>query len=89
MVTRINYGAVISEIITATHLSKSALSVSHTSSFIAYGAGQILSSMCGDNFSSKKLVSYGLIVKTLMNILISFCQNQYLLLIVWSINGFA
>lgn len=88
-ITRINYGAIISEMVTATGMSKSMLSLSLTGSFITYGAGQVISGICGDKFSPKKLVSMGLTVSVLMNILIPFCNSHYQMLGIWCINGFA
>lgn len=88
-ITRINYGAVISEMVIQTGISKSLLSLSLTGSFITYGVGQIISGICGDKFSPKKLVSYGLSVTILMNILIPICNSPYQMLIIWCINGFA
>ena len=41
-ITRINYGAIISEMITDTGMSKSMLSLAITGSFITYGAGHHL-----------------------------------------------
>lgn len=87
--TRINYGAVVAEMVLDTGISKSMLSLALTGSFITYGIGQIISGMCGDRFSPKKLVSMGLIVTVLMNSLIPLCQNQYQMLAVWCVNGFA
>lgn len=88
-ITRINYGAIISEMERATGLSRSLLSMSLTGSFITYGTGQIISGICGDRFSPKKLVSYGLIVTVAMNLLIPICKNPYQMLAVWCVNGFA
>ncbi len=88
-ITRINYGAIIAEMESATKLSKSLLSMAITGSFITYGTGQIISGICGDKFSPKKLVSYGLILSVCMNILIPFCSSPYLMLAVWCVNGFA
>lgn len=88
-ITRINFGAIISEMERATGLSRSLLSMSLTGSFITYGTGQIISGICGDRFSPKKLVSYGLIVTVAMNLLIPICKNPYQMLAVWCVNGFA
>lgn len=87
--TRINYGAIISEIASAENLSKSTLSLALTGSFITYGTGQIISGVCGDRFSPKNLVFGGLLVTAVMNLLIPFCQNPYQMLAVWCVNGFA
>ena len=88
-ITRINYGAVISEMESDTGLSKALLSMALTGSFITYGIGQIISGICGDKFSPKRLITIGLMVTVLMNILIPFCPNAYFMLGVWSVNGFA
>ena len=42
-ITRINYGAVIAEMVTSTGLTKSALSIALTGCSVAYGAGQLIS----------------------------------------------
>ncbi len=88
-ITRINYGAVISAMESATGFSKSMLSMPLTGSFITYGLGQIISGFCGDRNSPKKLVTYGLVVTVLMNLMMPLCDNSYQMLAVWSINGFA
>lgn len=88
-ISRINYGAIVSEMASAENLSKSMLSLALTGSFITYGTGQIISGVCGDRFSPKKLVFGGLLVTTLMNLLIPICKNPYQMLTVWCINGFA
>ncbi len=88
-VTRINYGAVISEMVSATGFSKSILSMAVTGSFVTYGAGQIVTGILGDKFSPKKLVSLGFCVTILMNLLIPICQNPYQMTAIWCINGFA
>lgn len=88
-ITRINFGAVILEMATETGIAKSLLSLSVTGSFITYGSGQIISGICGDNFSPKRLLLLGLGVTSLMNLLIPLCPNVYWMLGVWCINGFA
>ena len=87
--TRINYGAVVAEMVVETGISKPMLSLALTGSFITYGVGQIISGICGDKFSPKKLVTLGLTVTVLMNALIPLCQDQYQMLAVWCVNGFA
>lgn len=88
-ITRINYGAVLVEMVAATEFSKSALSVALTASFVTYGVGQIISGFIGDRFQPKQLVFGGLALSTLMNIAIPFCKNPLIMAICWSVNGFA
>lgn len=88
-ITRINFGAVISEMETATGFSKELLSLSVTGSFITYGVGQLISGFLGDRISPKKLVLYGFIITVLMNTAIPFCPSPYVMAAVWCVNGFA
>ncbi len=88
-ITRINYGAVILEMVKSTGETKSALSMAVTGSFITYGAGQIVSGICGDKFRPKLLVFFGLILSAAMNIAIPFCPTPVAMLGVWCVNGFA
>lgn len=88
-VTRINFGAILTEMELATQFPRHMLSMAVTGSFITYGAGQILSGICGDRFSPKKLICLGLLVTTIMNSLIAICRNPWQMLAVWCINGLA
>ena len=87
--TRINFGAIISEIEAATQITRTALSASVTGSFITYGVGQIISGICGDWLSPKKLVGTGLLISVIMNLLMPVCGDSRLMLAVWCMNGFA
>ena len=56
-ITRINFGAVIAEVIRDMSATKSELSVVVTGSFITYALGQVVSGMCGDRINPKLLSS--------------------------------
>lgn len=88
-ITRTNYSAVIAELEGATAIPRELLSLPVTGSFIAYGAGQVISGMCGDRLSPKRLVLYGLITTVCMNVLMPFCKDVYQMLVVWCVNGLA
>ncbi len=85
--TRINFGAIVSEMERVLAIPRSRISMAVTGSFITYGAGQILSGICGDRFSPKKLMTLALTVTSLMNLLLPFCANEYQMLFVWCVNG--
>lgn len=87
--TRINYGTIISAMVNQTGFAKDSLSMALTGSFITYGVGQIISGILGDRFSPKKLVACGFIVTIVMNILLPFCVNPWLMCALWCVNGFA
>lgn len=88
-ITRINFGAVVSEMSEVTGFSKSMLSMSLTGSFITYGIGQILCGVLGDRISPKRMINVGLVMTICMNCLIPLCRSPYQMLGVWCVNGFA
>ena len=88
-ITRINFGAVILEMVQDTGFSKSQLSAALTGSFITYGAGLLLSGLCGDRVQPKKLLMGGLLLTSAMNICIPFCKSVEWMVAVWCVNGLA
>ena len=88
-VTRINYGAVISEICAAENMQKSLVSLALTMSAVTYGTGQLVSGFLGDRLNPKKLIFGGLLLTAATNIAIPFCTSPYQMAAVWAINGFA
>jgi len=88
-ITRTNFGAIVSEISDATGIAKSLLSMPLTGSFITYGVGQLISGVLGDRISPKKLVSAGLFLTVLMNVLLPLFQDPWIMLGIWCINGLA
>lgn len=87
--TRINFGAVITEIVAQTGMTKTMLSAAVTGSAITYGLGQLLSGVIGDRVSPKRLVFLGLLVTTAMNLLILACRDHIQMTAVWCVNGLA
>lgn len=88
-VTRINYGAVLSEMVSDLGLSKSALSVALTGSFITYGAGQLISGVMGDHIHPKKLLAVGLLTTSVINLFMPLFSDPAMMAVLWCINGFA
>jgi len=88
-ITRINYSAVLVEIMKSEGFAKTEASVPLTGLFIVYGAGQLISGILGDKFSPEKIIFSGLLLTCAMNILLPFCPSTYLMTAVWSVNGFA
>ena len=87
--TRINYGAVVSNIHENTGISETALALAPTLSFITYGIGQLISGYLGDKVQPRYLVLGGLIVTTLMNFILPFCGTAYAMSAFWAVNGLA
>lgn len=89
-VTRINYGAVILEMENSTGISYTLLSMAVSGSAVTYGLGQIVSGLFGDRIAPKHLITGGLFLTCLMNLLIPVVSpNVYLMTAVWSVNGIA
>jgi len=89
-VTRINYSAVLVEIMKSEGFTKTAVSVPLTGLFIVYGVGQLVSGVLGDKFSPEKIIFFGLLLTAGMNIILPFATlSTMLMTVVWSINGFA
>lgn len=88
-ITRINYNTVLVEISTAESISRSLLALPLTASFITYGFGQIISGWMGDKFDPFRLISLGLLLSALMNILLPIFPAPYVMTMFWAVNGFA
>lgn len=87
--TRINYGAVLVDMVASTGFTKPELSMAVTGSFITYGLGQVVSGFFGDRIQPKRLVMLGFLVTVCMNLLLPFCTTPWMMTVVWSINGVA
>ncbi len=87
--TRTNFAAIISEIENETGYSKASLSLCLTGLFFAYGLGQLVSGYLGDRARPKALVFIGLSASSLCNFLMAFVRSPALMMILWTVNGFA
>ena len=87
--TRVNFQAVISEIVRAEGYSKALISLAVTGSSITYGVGQLLSGYLGDKLAPEKIILAGMLSSFLLNIAIPVMPNAWSIIAVWSINGLA
>ncbi len=89
-VTRINFAAIIQEIVTDMGYEKAALSVVLVVISITYGVGQIINGRLGDRIPPDVMILMGLIVSTAVNLLFPlFIDSIPAMAILWGINGFA
>lgn len=86
--TRYNYAAVLVGLVADLQIDNATGGIAVTGAFIAYGIGQILSGVMGDRFSPVKIVAFGLIATTLVNIAVFFLQSIGAIIAVWCCNGF-
>ena len=87
--TRLDYGAVMVEMVRAEGFSRVDASAALTGLFITYGFGQLISGYLGDRVKPQLLIFFGLIACGLMNLLIPFCPSPAWMTVVWSMNGLA
>ena len=87
--TRINFGAVIVEMVDATGIARSLLSLAVTGAFFTYGAGQIISGFLGDRFQPKNVVLAGLLTTSAVNLALPFFRNYVVIIALWCVNGIA
>lgn len=87
--TRINYAAVLVEIIQSEEIAKTAASIPLTVLFVSYGFGQLVSGYMGDCFQPEKLIMSGLLLTTAMNVALPISQSYLWMTAVWCVNGFA
>ncbi len=88
-ITRLNYAAVIAEIVESENILKSDAALATTASFITYGAGQLVSGWLGDRVSPKWILVCGLLLTAGMNLAMPACGSVAAMVTVWGINGFA
>lgn len=86
--TRIDYSAVLVEIIDDLNISKELASIAVTGSFITYGLGQLVSGFLGDHIAPRRMIAMGLCATSVVNILMSVLPNIYVMTVFWCFNGF-
>lgn len=88
-ITRINYGAVLLEIVNSEGITKMAASMAVTGSFVTYGVGQLISGWLGDRIKPRYLMFTGLMLSACMNVCVPLFSRPVAMLIFWCVNGFA
>lgn len=87
--TRLNYSAVLVEMISGGGFSRAGASAAVTGLFITYAVGQLISGYLGDRIPAELLIFFGLAAAGVLNIALPFCPDALWLTVVWSLNGFA
>lgn len=87
-VTRINYAAALAEIVVDLNITKQLASIAVTGSFITYGVGQIISGLIGDKFSPRKVIVFGLLGSSVINLSMVVLPTIESMTVLWFFNGF-
>ena len=88
-ITRLNFNAVLAEIISIGVMSKTEAGLVGTGLFIAYGVGQLISGFLGDRIKPQLLIGFGLGLTSVCNLLMPMLDAVPLFVAVWAVNGFA
>ncbi len=86
--TRIDYAAVLVEIIDDLQVTKDTASIAVTGSFITYAIGLLVSGWIGDRIAPRTLIAVGLTGTSLINLLMPLMPNITLMTAFWCFNGF-
>lgn len=86
---RLNYAAVIAEIVVSEGIAKSDAALATTACFITYGVGQLCSGWLGDRVSPKWLIGGGLAATACINLLLPGVGGVGGMTALWAANGLA
>lgn len=86
---RLNYTAVLAEIINSGVVTKGEAGGIGTGFFLAYGIGQLLSGYLGDKLPPKWMVFGGLLMSAILNAGMWAVAKPWLMVVLWSANGIA
>jgi len=87
-VTRLDYAASLTAIVSDLNITKQLASIAVTGSFITYGVGQIISGILGDIIKPRKLIALGLAGTSLINLSMVFLPDIRWMTGFWCFNGF-
>ena len=87
--TRINYSAVLLEIVNSRGISKTEASLAVTASALSYGIGQLVSGYFGDRIKPHRIVFAGLLCTAAMNFILPLFASTAATVAIWTVNGFA
>ena len=87
--TRLNFNAVIAEIVSIGVMSKTDAGLVGTALFVAYGVGQLISGFLGDKIKPQLIIGFGLGLTCICNLVLPFLPSVALYIAVWGVNGFA
>lgn len=86
---RVNLPVAIPGMIAEFGISKTEIGIVLSALFATYAFGQFVSGQLGDKFGAKKIVTLGLVVSSVLNLIFGFTGNFVIgMAIIWGLNGF-
>lgn len=86
---RLDYSAVMAEMIARNVLDKEGAGLIGTALFFTYGAGQLVSGYLGDKIKPQYIICCGLLLSAVCNALMPFFETVAAFAVIWSVNGLA
>ena len=88
-IMRINFAAIMVKVGADMDLPKTSLAIVVTALTIAYGTGQIVSGLLGDKLKPSHMLTAGLLLACVCNVLMFFANSIPVMTVIWGVNGFA
>ena len=86
---RVNISIAMPEIMSEFGLTKTNMGVVLSSLFFAYAVGQFINGQLGDKLNSRRIITIGLVVSAILNIIFGFSAGALILMaILWGLNGY-
>ncbi|MBC8416081.1 MAG: MFS transporter [Candidatus Cloacimonetes bacterium] len=86
---RVNISIAMPSIMSEFGLTKTNMGVVLTSLFFAYAVGQFINGQLGDKLNSRRIITIGLIVSAILNIIFGFSAGALVLMaVLWGLNGY-
>lgn len=88
-IMRINFAAIMVKVGTDMSVAKTDLAIVVTALTIAYGSGQIISGIMGDKIHPAYMLTAGLSLACICNLLMAMASSIPVMSVIWCVNGFA
>lgn len=85
---RVNLSVALPGIMRDLGYSKTELGLVGSALFVAYGIGQFINGQLGDKFGARKLISIGIFISGILNIIFGFATNLMVMVTLWGFNGY-
>jgi len=85
---RVNMSIAIPGIMEQFGYSRTALGSVMSCLFFAYAFGQFVNGQLGDKFGARKMITMGLVISGLLNVIYGFSSGLTAMMIIWGLNGY-
>ncbi|HJD23132.1 MAG TPA: MFS transporter [Firmicutes bacterium] len=86
---RLTFSTVVAEIVRSENMAATAVSLVVVVQQVTYCSGQLLSGVLGDRLDPRRLITGGLLVGALTNLLMPLVHSAALMAVIWGCNGLA